>query len=302
MDTRADVVRAIVRFELPALGPASIRPLGGGQQHVAYEVDGRFVVRLGIDGDDDCAARVEREVALLDVVERISPLAVPQPLFVVPERCCYGYHLLSGVPLQELAPEARAQLVPRVAPAIGEFLAALHAMPVAELAALAPSDLQPPSEWLRDAAELYAAVAAHMPAPSEDAAVRAFLETPPPATSDEPVFSHNDLGIEHILVNPEGGGVTGVIDWSDAAICDRAYDFGLLLRDLGPAALDAAFTGYTVDPDVPAITERAWFYARCAAIEDLAYGLETGRDEYMTKSRDALPWLFAPGDGIPAQR
>jgi aminoglycoside phosphotransferase (APT) family kinase protein len=33
---------------------------------------------------------------------------------------------------------------------------------------------------------------------------------------------------------------TGIIDWSDAALADPAYDFGLLCRDLGAAALDLA--------------------------------------------------------------
>jgi aminoglycoside phosphotransferase (APT) family kinase protein len=89
--------------------------------------------------------------------------------------------------------------------------------------------------------------------------------------------------------------IAGVIDWSDAAICDRAYDFGLLLRDLGPTALDAALGCYGIDTDVATLTQRAWFYARCAAIEDLAYGLETGHHEYTTKSLDALPWLFSRG-------
>jgi hypothetical protein len=67
----------------------------------------------------------------------------------------------------------------------------------------------------------------------------------------------------------------------------------LLLRDLDPTALAAALGRYAIDADAGSITERAWFYARCAAIEDLAYGLETGRDEYRTKSLEALPWLFA---------
>ena len=85
------------------------------------------------------------------------------------------------------------------------------------------------------------------------------------------------------------GEVTGIIDWSDAAICDRAHDFGLLLRDLGPGALDATLASYGTKIDI----ERAWFYARCAAIEDLNYGVETGRDAYRTKTLDALSWLFA---------
>src|SRR5204863_8173476 len=166
-----------------------------------------------------CAARPVREVALLAAVERSSPLAVPQPLFVVPERCCYGYHLLAGAPLLQLAPEARAELAPHVAASIGEFLAALQAMPVADVATLAPTDLQPARDWLREAAELYARLAAPV-SPRADRAFRLFLETPPPASGDEPVFSHNDLGIEHILVDAGRGEVTGVIAWSDAAICD----------------------------------------------------------------------------------
>jgi aminoglycoside phosphotransferase (APT) family kinase protein len=43
-----------------------------------------------------------------------------------------------------------------------------------------------------------------------------------------PVFSHNDLGIEHVLIDPGTWTVTGIIDWSDAAIVDPAIDFGLL--------------------------------------------------------------------------
>ncbi len=46
-------------------------------------------------------------------------------------------------------------------------------------------------------------------------------------------------GIEHVLVEPGTATVTGIIDWSDAAMVDPAYDVGLLYRDLGPVALDA---------------------------------------------------------------
>jgi aminoglycoside phosphotransferase (APT) family kinase protein len=286
-----DLVRDIVRLQLPGTGADSIRRLGEGQEHAAYEVDGRVVVRFALE-HDDCSPRIEREVALLKVVARISPVAVPEPLFVVPERCCYGYRKLEGSPLLSLAPAKRGPLATQVATSAADLLAALHALPVAEVAGLVPTNLQPVGEWLREAAELYAKVAAHVP-PRDDHAVRQFLATSPPPTRDEPVFSHNDLGIEHILVDPDAARVTGVIDWSDAAICDRAYDFGLLLRDLDPTALAAALGRYAIDADAGSITERAWFYARCAAIEDLAYGLETGRDEYRTKSLEALPWLFA---------
>jgi hypothetical protein len=37
------------------------------------------------------------------------------------------------------------------------------------------------------------------------------------------------------------------------------------------------------------------FYARCSVLEDLAYGLETGRTEYAAKGLDALGRLFGTG-------
>jgi aminoglycoside phosphotransferase (APT) family kinase protein len=98
-------------------------------------------------------------------------------------------------------------------------------------------------------------------------------------------FCHNDLGIEHILVDPPTRQITGVIDWADAAIADPAIDLARLFRDLGPSVLDAIC-------DDPAIKARARFYGRCTVFEDLAYGLDTGRDTYVTNSLAALEWLF----------
>ena len=51
--------------------------------------------------------------------------------------------------------------------------------------------------------------------------------------------------------------------------------------------------------DLAALGERAVFYARCRLFEDLAYGLETGHEQYMDKSRAAMAWLFParPGTG-----
>lgn len=166
-------------------------------------------------------------------------------------------------------------------------------MPIADVADLVLEDVQPATEWLREAVDLYGEVRVHVPV-RHRAAIRAFLATPPPDRADPPVFSHNDLGIEHVLVDGATGWVTGVIDWSDAAICDRAYDFGLVLRDLGPAPLRAALARYAAGGGRSAGLEpRAWFYARCAAIEDLAYGIESARRAYTSKTLGALDWLFA---------
>lgn len=65
------------------------------------------------------------------------------------------------------------------------------------------------------------------------------LVVPPPsgACADvRPAFTHGDLAIEHVLVAPASGAVTGIIHWSDAARTDPAVDFGRIERDLGAAA------------------------------------------------------------------
>jgi aminoglycoside phosphotransferase (APT) family kinase protein len=120
------------------------------------------------------------------------------------------------------------------------------------------------------------------------------LAAPQPDPAQAAVFSHHDLGIEHVLVDPATGTVTGVIDWADAAIVDPAFDFGLVLRDLGPDALDAALTRYPSGAGVAGLRERALFYARCSVLEDLEHGVEMGRDASVVKCVDSLGWLF-PG-------
>jgi aminoglycoside phosphotransferase (APT) family kinase protein len=85
--------------------------------------------------------------------------------------------------------------------------------------------------------------------------------------------------------------VTGILDWTDAALVDPAYDFGLLQRDLGRPALDAALANYPAHQR-GGIVERAEFYAQCSVLEDLAWGDAAGREPYVRKGLDALDRLF----------
>jgi aminoglycoside phosphotransferase (APT) family kinase protein len=75
-----------------------------------------------------------------------------------------------------------------------------------------------------------------------------------------------------VLVNAEANDVTGIIDWTDAAIADPVRDLALVFRDLGPAAFELTLAHYGGSfEDIN--RERADFYARCKLIEDIAYGV-----------------------------
>ncbi|MFC6083263.1 phosphotransferase family protein [Sphaerisporangium aureirubrum] len=288
--TEQDVLD-VVRAHLPGVPARSVALLGEGMDNVAYEVGGELVVRYG----KDPSARVDliaRETGLLRVVAEISPLPVPTPVFTDLGRGCWAYAKLPGVPLLSLPPSARAARTTAIAAVLGGFLAALHAVPAGRVASLAGRDDDPLVTWRDEAAELHPSVGDVIPA-AHRGAVEAFLTAPPPDDAPSLVFSHNDLGIEHVLMDPATGAVTGVIDWTDAALTDPAYDLGLLYRDLGPAALAAALKAYRPPAPGP-LRERAVFYARCSVLEDLAYGVRTGLAAYTDKSLAALAWLFPP--------
>ncbi|MFF3418832.1 phosphotransferase family protein [Streptomyces sp. NPDC002698] len=291
-DRVADV-RGVVVTHMPEYQVESVVRLGGGLDNLAYEVNGELVVRFSKEPDPARrTALVDHEARVLAAVAGISPLPVPEPVFTVAEQGCLAYRKLPGVPLLDMPRHRRSAHGTSIAATLGELLTALHAAPVDRLADLVETDHRPPAEWRHEAAEDYATVAGQVPA-AHRRSVEAFLDAAPPHDGCAPVFSHNDLGIEHVLVDPGTWTVTGIIDWSDAAVVDPAHDFGLLHRDLGPAATRAAIRGYRTDAhDLAALGERAVFYARCSVFEDLAHGIETGQGKYVDKSLAAMEWLF----------
>ncbi|MGQ4615995.1 phosphotransferase [Nocardia sp. R7R-8] len=279
--------------QLPDYRIDSVVLLGEGEDNVAYDVNGELIVRFGKEPDlESRAAQVTDEAGLLAAVADISPLPVPEPRFVVVEQGCLAYFKLPGSPLIDLPASRRSAHVRSIAAVLGRFLAALHAVPLDRMADLVDTDDQPEAVWRAEAARTYDAIVGTVPQ-AHRSVVETFLEAGPMPDRCGLVFSHNDLGIEHVLVKPVSGTVTGVIDWSDAAIVDPAYDFGLIYRDLGPAALAIALENYrTTAHDLRAIRARAAFYARCSVLEDMAYGLENGLHRYLDKSLAALTWLF----------
>lgn len=252
-------------------------PLGEGLDNTAYEINGELVLRVAKETDP---ARIDREARLLAAVAEISPVPVPRPTFVAAQAGWLAYPKLPGIPLIQLPATERARHAPRIAATLADLLGALHAVPVSRMAGLAELDLVPAEEWWRETAQIYAGIVAAV-TPGHRRAVEEFLRTPPPPGPETLVFSHHDLGIEHVLVDPRSCRVTGVIDWSDAAITDPAHDYGLVYRDLGTLTV------------IPAdLRQRSIFYARCGVFEDLAYGLEGGKQTYIDKCLTSLDWLF----------
>jgi aminoglycoside phosphotransferase (APT) family kinase protein len=280
-------VRRVLARHLPGHRVTTVAELDAGLDNRAYLVDGELVVRFsGEPSPERRAALIERDARVLAAVAPIATVAVPEPLFAAPADGCLAYRMLPGTPLLG-HPAPRPVALGR---RLGELLAALHSAPAGPLGQLAGSDAATPAEWQRHAAVAYVAARAAVPM-GRRAAVEAFLGGPAPAGPARAVFSHNDLGAEHVLVDAGAARITGVIDWSDAAVVDPAHDFGLIERDLGPAALAAALDAYG-EHDA-ALRERAGFHARCTLFEDLAYAVDNGRAAHVGHCLAALARLFA---------
>lgn len=257
---RARAVRAVHRHA-PELADADIRELGSGLDHGAFLV-GNLVVRVSR------AAEPFMEPDLLALVAAHVSIPVPSPRFVDSEQGVLAYPLLPGCPLLgRMAP-------PGAAAQMGQFLRELHAIDMVEVCHLVPAQVADPDDWLDELlgpATLLDELRADRPGPTQQL-----------------VLTHADLGAEHILA--DRGVLTGVIDWSDAALTDPALDFARLYRDFGPAFLHDTLTVYGTSS--PELRHRSRYFARCAALEDLAYGRESGRVEYSQAAERSLSWLF----------
>lgn len=247
------VVRA-VRAGAPAIDAGSLRPLGAGDFCVAYVTDDGWVVR--VPRHEQATAALEREARLMEALAGRLPLPVPRPRFHEAagrdrDAVAFAVHQrLDGVELGRsfwagLPDGPRADLPAR----LGAFLAALHEVDpaVGTRAGLrevdhaawmrtwarragADSGLPLPGDLLAD---LHACLAGWV---AEDADLRY------PAA-----ILHADVSPGHVLVDPERGVITGIIDWGDAVIGDPARDLIFLYEDWGMDFLDLALGAYAPD-------------------------------------------------------
>jgi aminoglycoside phosphotransferase (APT) family kinase protein len=255
-----DRARRALHAHAPELLGAEIVELGRGVDSVAYAA-GELVLRVA-DGQ-----RVGPEARLLDAVAAQVSIPIPTPRFVDEGAGVLAHERIPGRPLLgRPAPAGASQR-------LGRFLRELHAIDPATVADLVPAEDADPGRWLEG-----------LDGPGD---LVHTLHATRPRLSPDRVVAHADLGAEHIL--ELDGTLTGIIDWSDAAITDPALDFARLYRDFGPRFLEGLLQAYG---PLPHALPRIEFFARCAALEDLAYGRATGRPEYVANAERSIAWLF----------
>lgn len=274
--------------DFPKFHVEEIRYLGEGFGNTAFEVNRRFVFRFAKTPLH--REELQRELPILELVAKYSPLPTPRPEFIAADHSYVGYRKLHG---NQLIHERTAFSGWRgLARQIGEFMAAVNTIPSELVTMFTTNEETSLHACLAGAQSDYEKVASVIPRELRPAIER-FLAGSAPPHSGRSEFCHNDLGIEHILVS--GDAVSGIIDWGDAALSDPSYDLGLIYRDCGRDVLQSTIDAYLLhrDASTETLTERAIFYGKCASLEDIDFGMRYQRKEYSDKGLQSLTWIFS---------
>lgn len=273
--TVQSVEEAEVRSALHRVGldPVSVRVIPGGWANFTYDLDGEFIVRF--PRTDAIALATQRELQLLpDLAARLS-FSVPVPTRVSTwrGRPFFAYRRIDGASLRPS--DIRGSVVATMASILRE----LHAYPAdraAKLLNLGAAD----RAWEHRYADLWPVIheiALPEMAPDLADTVRrryaAVLDDPP----DFPIsFVHNDLGLEHVLVDQHTQEPVGLIDFEDATVGDPAVDFVPFVAAVGRQALP----GLTADRDLgERLLDRLHFYRWMGSVHAIIHGVTTGSDE-----------------------
>jgi aminoglycoside phosphotransferase (APT) family kinase protein len=250
------------------VGSTVVDDFDDGWDMTARLVDGAWVERSPRRPEIEAQAR--REAALLPWLAPQLPLPVPVPRIVSEAPLVLRHAYLPGDPCPGTSPDHGR--------AVGGFLGALHAVDPEQALAHGARDAESSAAAARQIRERMAVdVLPRLSATvAEDAAALlgrlAAQATQPP----EARLVHGDLGPSHIRVT--GDEVTGIIDWGDSGIGDRAIDLAWTAYGAGPEFVGGLLRAYGPDPGLMA---RARDLHLLGPWHEVLFGLDTGQDEYV---------------------
>jgi aminoglycoside phosphotransferase (APT) family kinase protein len=177
-------------------------------------------------------------------------------------------------------PATLARRGPNLARDLGQFLTALHAVPVELVRGSCEvvADL-----WADRFRPCWERCRGHLPQPEGawlEGVLARFLASGP-ATGGRLVPTHGDLSEEHVLVRPDGR-LAGVIDPSGPRVTDPALDAGSLAENFGWAFTDAVLASYA-GPIDPGFARRAGFCASVRPLVTIDAGLRHGSEERLRR-------------------
>lgn len=311
-------VRGALGDQFPELALRTIDYVGSGWDYDAYLVDRRLAVRFPRRAE--VAERLDQEAAILRLVRSSLECGRPVPEFPMPEiatpespvpeivraeiavpeiimrgqgsthfpHAFFGHVFIPGVAADDPAAHASTDLAVDLARA----LTLIHSITPESASAIGIGHEEERCETrfrdTLDRVQQARGIRDFVP----DA--YAWLRGRPPVPRDypgPPRFIHDDLSLRHILIDRGTGRLSGIIDWSDAALGDPALDFVSLVLWRGWDFTDSVIRLYRPALD-DGFRDRLRFLARTLAVKWLADAIRWKRGD-MEKHRSWVLSAFA---------
>lgn len=234
------LVRALLAEQHPDLAALPITPAAHGWDNAMF--------RLG----EDLALRIPRRAVAADLLaneqrwlpelaRRVAPTPTPAPIRLGVPGCGYPWPW-SVTPWLAGRAAAQVPLAAPAAPALGAALKALHVPAPAE-APYNPFRSLPLAERAKSTDPNLAGVALARPDLVDAAILQAWTAAKAAPVDLAPTWIHGDLHARNVL--SDGGRLSGIIDWGDAARGDPATDlYGLWMLFPDAQVRAAALSAY----------------------------------------------------------
>lgn len=232
-----------IREDFPEIDFKSYRRFKTSNDFVVFVLDGKFVFRF-VRGDElEDLVIVLREQAVLDRLRDELSVPVPDFQFRPPSLDYIGYSLLPGTLLspwrfERLSRSNKDLLATRMS----QFLSEVHSLPVSEARRLGVEE-EADQGYEAGAVSYFEEHEARFSDDNRRTMSRWLEEFLHPKPDPSLSFVHSDIYPYHLMHDPTSGQLTGVIDWADHIVTDKAKDFSGLWF-YGEEFVDSVIAGY----------------------------------------------------------
>jgi aminoglycoside phosphotransferase (APT) family kinase protein len=248
-----------------------------GWDTVATAVEGTWLDR--VPRFPDVEASLLHEARLMPRLAPLLPLEVPVPVVLEESPLRVRHRLLEG----ELAP--RVPLTPQDGRRLGEFLRALHDMPVTVYVESGiPEQTEARAELLATLERMLHRVLPLLP-PEHQEAGKALLRRV--ALRSPTTLVHGELTAQHVACGPDG--IVGVLDWKDARVADPAVDLAWPLYGTPDEVAEAVATAYGVSDEE---LDRALDWHKLSPWYEALWGLGPGGQAFVTRGVEDIVELL----------
>jgi aminoglycoside phosphotransferase (APT) family kinase protein len=293
-----EAAAALIGGSFPQVATTGIRYLASGSLFDAFLTTDGWVFRF--PRWDWCGSLFEPEAQVHRFVAKVLPARIRLPqvqlLSELTSRFPYrfaGHRFVPGIAADAVDEALMSTLTREIA----SFLGALHSTPAAVAEKAGFREITIDEAGRREWFEHGVAVAARLRGLDSviDSAVDWLSTISEPSTAPEfpRQLIHCGLEVDHVLVDPATGVISGVIDWTDGSVGDAAGDFVFLVTWRGWGFAEEVLRLYPRPVDA-AFRTRLRYGTQWLSVVRLAFAYEQGKD--LAKDIAGVHHAFAPNE------